>query len=85
MRLTSKKISNIAKKALKDKPEWKPPVGYKYLKDLEPGSLFQVGNTRGILIECDINARVIITETAEDDKTLLGKKLVSAQTEVKEL
>ena len=85
MRLTPRKIKNLTIKALKNKPEWKPPPGYKYLKDLEPGSLFQVGTTGGILIECDINARVIITETVEDDKTLLGKKLISAQTEVKEL
>jgi len=85
MRLTKRKINNLTKKALKDKPEWKPAKGHKYLKDLELGSLFQVGDTKGILIECDTNAKVIITETVDDDKTSLGKKLISAQTEVKEL
>jgi len=84
-RLTTRKIENLAKKALKDKPKWKPPKGYKYLKDLEPGTIFQVGKTKGILLESNVNAKVIIIESADNESSSLGKKLISAHTEVKEV
>ena len=84
-RLTTRKIENLAKKALKDKPKWKPPKGYKYLKDLEPGTIFQVGETKGILLESNVNAKVIIIESAGNESSSLGKKLISAHTEVKEV
>ncbi len=73
----------LVAKALKDKPKWKPAKGYKYLEDLKEGSLFVTeGGTRGVLIECSTNAKVIITECSSDD---LGKKIIAAKTEVKEL
>ena len=73
----------LVAKALKDKPEWKPAKGYKYLKDLKEGSLFVTEcGTRGVLIECSTNARVIITECSSDE---LGKKIIAARTEVKEI
>ena len=73
----------LVAKALKDKPKWKPAKGYKYLEDLKEGSLFVTENgTRGVLIECSTNARVIITECHSDD---LGKKIIAAKTEVKEI
>jgi preprotein translocase subunit YajC len=73
----------LVAKALKDKPKWKPAKGYKYLKDLKEGSLFVTeGGLRGVLIECSTNARVIITECSSGE---LGKKIIAAETEVKEI
>lgn len=86
MKLTPKKIKKLAEKALKDKPDWKPAKGYKYLEDCEPGTLFSTEcGIKGILIECNVNAQVIVTETPSFDKLLLGKKLIASKTEVKSL
>ena len=72
------------KKALRDKPKSKPAKGYKYLKDLKLGSIFVTeGGTRGVLIGCDVNAKVIITEC--HDKSDIGKKIIASSTEVKEI
>ena len=78
--LTPKKIKNLAKKALKDKPEWKPAKGYQYLKHLEPGDFFSTGSLTGVLLECYTNAKVIITDSAQEQTT--GKTIISADTEV---
>ena len=72
------------RKALRDKPKSKPAKGYKYLKDLKLGSVFTTeGGIRGVLIECETNAKVIITECC--DNSDLGKKIIAAETEVKEI
>ena len=77
-------IKLLVKKALRDKPKWKPAKGYKYLKDLKLGSVFVTeGGIRGVLIGCDTNAKVIITECC--DNSDLGKKIIAAKTEVKEI
>jgi len=77
-------IRSLAKKALRNKPKWKPAKGYKYLKDLKLGSIFVTeSGTRGVLIGCDVNAKVIITEC--HDKSDIGKKIIAAKTEVKEI
>ena len=74
----------LVAKALKNKPKWKPAKGYKYLKDLKLGSLFMTeGGIKGVLIEYNVNAKVIITEC--HDKSDLGKKIIAAETEVKEI
>jgi len=80
--ITPKKIKNLAAKALKDKPIWKPAKGYKYLKDLEPGAIFSTGVCKGILLECDTNAKVIILSS---DSMTLGKTIIAAETEVFEI
>ena len=88
MRLTPKKIKKLVAKALKDKPIWKAAKGYKYLEDCEPGTMFRTqGGIKGILIECNVNAKVIILDapSAEGDKTLLGTKIIASTTEVKQL
>jgi len=73
----------LVAKALKDKPEWNPAKEYKYLEDLKVGSLFVTeGGTRGVLLSCETNAKVIITECSNND---LGKKIIAAKTEVEEL
>jgi len=82
---TTAQINRLAKKALKNGLKNTPAKGYKFLKDLDIGSLFQTqsGQTRGVLISCNVNATVIITKS--HDKTDLGKKLISSHTEVKEI
>tara|TARA_R110000787_G_scaffold110460_1_gene219132 strand:+ start:316 stop:597 length:282 start_codon:yes stop_codon:yes gene_type:complete len=83
-------INKLVKKALKDKFISKPPKGYKYLKDLKIGSLFEIpfSKIKGILIECETNAKVIITENGDkslSDSRSLGKKTIASKTEVKEI
>ena len=77
-------IKKLVTKALKDKPKWKPAKGYKYLKNLKAGSLFVTeSGTRGVLIECDTNAKVLITKCNNSDE--IGRKIIAAKTEVKEI
>ncbi len=78
--ITPKKIKKLAEKALKDKPEWKPAKGYKYLKDLNPGDFFTTGNLTGVLLECNTNAKVIITDSNKEQAA--GKIIIGADTEV---
>ena len=80
----------LVKKALNNGPVWKPSKGYKYLKDLAPGSGFRTSSgMAGILIECNTNAKVIIghvPQMPDDDKQYyLGRKIIAANTEVKEV
>jgi len=81
--------ASLATKALKNKPKFKPANGYKYLKNLEPGSMFHTqSGMKGVLIECDANAKVIIMDVnvdPDDKNYYLGKHIISAKTEVKEL
>ena len=83
--VTTAQINRLAKKALKNGIKHTPAKGYKFLKDLNIGSLFQTvsGRTRGVLISCDVNETIIITES--HDKSELGKKLIASHTEVKEI
>ena len=77
-------IKLLVKRALKNKPKWRPAKGYKYLEDLKLGSIFVTGGgTRGVLIGCETNAKVIITECYDNSE--LGKKIIAAKTEVKEI
>ena len=60
---------------MKNKPEWKPAKGYVYLAKIKPGQLFETEfGLRGILLECDVNAKVLID---------MNKTTISANTEVK--
>ena len=82
------KTSTLVKRALKDGWKSKPAKGYKYLKDLSVGALFETSSgTRGILLDSDINARVIITETRirDSQEYYLGNKIIANDTEVKEI
>ena len=49
--ITPRQIKNLAAKALKDKPEWKPSKGKVYLKDLNPGDFWTTYNVVGVLLE----------------------------------
>jgi len=83
--VTTAQINRLVKKALNNGVKHTPAKGYKFLKDLNIGSLFQTesGQTRGVLISCGVNATVIITKA--HDKAELGKKLIASHTEVKEI
>ena len=87
--VTTAKIKRLVKKALKNKPKWKPAKGYIYLKDLKLGSLFETqSGIRGVLIDNDISSKVIVTDVkcAEEDRDYyLGKHIFAAHTEVKEI
>ena len=68
-------IKKLAKAALKNKMKWKPAKGYVYLATIKPGQLFETEfGLRGILLECDVNAKVLID---------MNKTTISANTEVK--
>ena len=55
--------------------KWKPAKGYVYLAKIKPGQLFETEfGIRGILLECDVNAKVLID---------MNKTTISANTEVK--
>lgn len=85
LRRKARAINKLTKKALKDKFISKPSKGFKYLKDLEIGSLFEIPSikTKGILIEKEANAKVIIIETKNNSNSSLGKKIIAIETEVK--
>ena len=57
-----------------------------YLKDLPIGKMFETpGGTRGVLIESEIKAKVIILSVdvpSEDRSYYLGKQTISTETEV---
>ena len=78
--ITPRKIKNLAAKALKNKPKWKPSKGKVYLKNLEPGNFFTTGTLVGVLLECETNAKVVITES--DSGQMIGKTIIGAETEV---
>ena len=86
--ITTRILNNLVKKALKDKPIFKPSKGYQFLKDVPVGSLFKLSNnTKGILLEISTNAKVHFTDVPsiieEDKKSYLGRKIISVHTEVK--
>ena len=82
--VTTAQIKRLVKKALKDKPVYKPAKGYKFLKDLKIGSLFATeSGMRGVLISCETNATIIVTKGYNNDQ--LGKKYISSNTEVTEI
>jgi preprotein translocase subunit YajC len=88
--IKNRNIAKLATKALKDKFKAKPPKGYKYLKELNPGDYFQTSSgSKGIFVSCQTNAKVIMLDVnvidEEDRNYYLGKKTISGDTEVKEL
>ena len=67
------KITTLAKRAL---------------RTTNLGALFETGSgTRGILLDSNVNARVVITETTirENPESYLGKRIIANNTEVKEI
>ena len=84
--MTINTIERLKKKALKDNFKTKPAPGLMYLKDVPIGKMFETpGGTRGVLIECEINAKVVIlsVDVPDEDKNYyLGKQIIASETEV---
>ena len=80
------KISTLVKRALKNGQKFRPAKGMMYLKDLPVGKMFETKlGTRGVLIECNVNAQVVILSANlnDDDSSYhLGKKIIAAKTEI---
>jgi hypothetical protein len=87
--ITIRKINNLLKKALKDKPILVPSKGYQFLEDIEPGKLFETQNRmRGVYLESTpTSSKVIITSCnnvpEEDRAYYLGKQNIANSTNVK--
>ena len=86
MKKRTMKISTLVKRALNNGPKFSPSKGMMYLKDLPVGKMFETKlGTRGVLIECNVNAQVVILSVninKEDTSYYLGKKIIGAETEV---
>ena len=80
---------DLATKALKNKPIWKPAKGYKYLKDCEPGTKITTSISEAILICIGTGScTVIVTEWfghPENTTAHTGKRQWALKTEVKEV
>jgi len=73
----------LAKKALLDKPKWKPPKGKKYLKNVKIGSIVRISNQTAVLLEKnDATCKVLVIEATIDDDSdyYLGKRQWANQT-----
>ena len=80
------------KRALKNKPKWKPSKGYVFLKNIGRGKSFITEyGTKGIHIESSSScAKVIIIEcpfahSEEDNRYYLGRQNWAPKTEVRRL
>ena len=78
----------LVKRALKNKPIWKPVPGFKYIKDVDIGELIiTTFKTKAVLISKDTgSASVIVTScdvSNENKQDYLGKKRWSLKTQVK--
>ena len=77
-----KKIQDLAKSAMIDKPEWKPQKGFVYIKDVEPGQLVETeSNNLAIVLDHTEAATIVCAKNSSD----AGFKTVrwAGQTEVK--
>ena len=83
-----KQVQDLATKALKDGPVWKPSPGYKYLKDCESGTKVTTSISEAILINASTGScTVIVTEWfghPENSVAHMGKRFWALNTEVKE-
>ena len=79
-------IKKLVNKALADGPKMKPSKGMKYLKDVPVGGMFETNSgMRGVLIELNANAKVVILNvnvSDEDKQYYTGKQIISADNEV---
>ena len=83
--LTTKEL---VKRALKNKPKWKPSKGYVHLVTIKIGSLVETSSkTRAVLLaKSPSSATVYVTEyKGNEDSYYIGKHLWSLHTEVKEI
>ena len=77
-----KRIEDLAKSAMIDKPEWKPQKGFVYIKDVEPGQLVETeSNNLAIVLDHTEAATIVCAKNSSD----AGFKTVrwAGQTEVR--
>ena len=77
-----KKIKDLAKSAMINKPKWKPQKGFVYIKDVEPGQLVETeSNNLAIVLDHTEAATIVCAKNSSD----AGFKTVrwAGQTEVK--
>ena len=77
-----KKIKDLAKSAMIDKPEWKPQKGFVYIKDVEPGQLVETeSDNLAIVLDHTEAATIVCAKNSSD----AGFKTVrwAGQTEVR--
>tara|TARA_R110000765_G_scaffold8487_2_gene27376 strand:+ start:1027 stop:1293 length:267 start_codon:yes stop_codon:yes gene_type:complete len=86
MKKRTMKISTLVKRALKNGYSSKPCKGMMYLRDIPLGKMFETKlGTRGVLINCNVNAQVVILSVNVNNKDApyyLGKRIIGAETEV---
>ena len=83
--LTTKEM---VKRALKNKPKWKPAKGYVYLAKIKIGSLVATEHlSKAVLLSKTPSAATVyvVESPHNDDQYYLGKHLWSLSTEVKEI
>jgi hypothetical protein len=80
-------IHKLAKSAINNKIEWKPPKGLVYLKNVPVGELVEVNKQTAIIIEHTEVSTVVhcIESKSEDKQFYLGRHRWSNTTEVKTL
>ena len=82
----------LVKKALKNKPKWKPRKGYVHCAKIKPGEMFKTSNgTEGLHIESSVGRSVVVityspyANTEEDRRYYLGKQNWATTTEVRRI
>jgi hypothetical protein len=83
-------IKQLVKKALKDKPKFKPARGYKFLEDINPGTKIITHNKTQkalVLHHTQSSSTVIVYDVtfSEYKDYYLGKHQWGGKTEVKEI
>ena len=80
-----RRIEKLATKALNDKPNWRPPNGAIYLKDVEDGQLIQVYNSETqaiVLNKTPSSVSVYVTRHRSKDPFYAGEHRWGLETEV---
>jgi len=80
-----RRIAKLATKALNDKPDWRPPTGAIYLKDVEDGQLIQVYNSETqaiVLNKTPSSVSVYVTNHRSNDPFYAGEQRWGLETEV---
>tara|TARA_R100001163_G_C4984730_1_gene139552 strand:- start:464 stop:742 length:279 start_codon:yes stop_codon:yes gene_type:complete len=80
-----RRIAKLATKALNDKPDWQPPKGAIYLKDVEDGQLIQVYNSETqaiVLNKTPSSVSVYVTSHRSKDPFYAGEQRWGLETEV---
>ena len=85
-------IKELVRRALKNKPKWKPRKGYVYLAKIKSGEMFETEfGTTGIHLKSSegLSSVIVIEQpsakTEEDKRYYLGKQNWSPKTEVRRI